>query len=402
MISDYLTLAFRNLKKRKLRSWLTMLGIFISIAAIFVLIAVSLGFQVAVEEQFRLLGTDKIFVMPQGQLAGPGTSGAVSLKEKDAEVVERVPGVREISYFYIANAEVEYNKEKRFFMVVGMPEGKTKVMEETNAYKPDEGSLLRASDTGKIMIGSQYKYNKVFNNPLKAGDKLTINGVEFKVSCILQPIGNPQDDKLIYMYFDEFKQISNSTDVQQMIVQINPGEDIQEVAKRIEKKLIDTRGLTEKTKDFTLLTPEELLSSFGSILSIVTGFLLGVAAISLLVGAIGITNTMYTSVLERTKEIGVMKAVGAKNSDILTIFLIESGLLGLTGGLIGVLLGMGIGKSIEYIAINFIGTNLLRVVFPSYLIIGCLVFAFLVGAISGTWPAYRASKIRPVDALRYE
>ena len=162
------------------------------------------------------------------------------------------------------------------------------------------------------------------------------------------------------------------------------------------------RKVTDKTKDFSILTPEELLSSFASILSIVTGFLLGVAAISLLVGAIGITNTMYTSVLERTKEIGVMKAVGAKNSDILTIFLIESGLLGLTGGVIGVLLGMGIGKVIEYIAVHQLQTNLLQVVFPVYLIAGCLIFAFLIGAISGTLPAYRASKIRPVVALRYE
>ena len=204
------------------------------------------------------------------------------------------------------------------------------------------------------------------------------------------------------MYYEDFQKISNSTSIQEIIVQINPGEDIKEVADRTEKKLMNFRDVTEKTKDFTILTPEELLASFASILSIVTGFLLGVAAISLLVGAIGITNTMYTSVLERTKEIGVMKAVGAKNSDILTIFLIESGLLGLTGGVIGVLLGMGIGKLIEYIAVHYIETTLLRVVFPTYLILGCLAFAFLVGAISGTWPAYRASKIRPVDALRYE
>ena len=116
----------------------------------------------------------------------------------------------------------------------------------------------------------------------------------------------------------------------------------------------------------------------------------------------GIANTMYTSVLERTKEIGVMKAVGAENKDILMIFLIESGLLGLVGALIGIILGFGIGQGIEYIAVNQLNTNLLRVATPTWLIVGCLVFGFLIGAASGLFPARRASKVNVVDALRYE
>ena len=287
-------------------------------------------------------------------------------------------------------------------MVASFPSDRWKLFKDVSSLKLDEGQYPSIRDRGKVFLGSQYKYNKIFNTPIKSGDKLTIDGVDFKISGIVAPLGNAQDDRNIYMYYEDFQKISNSTSIQEIIVQVNPGEDIEEVANRTDKKLMNFRGVTDKTKDFTILTPEELLSSFASILSIVTGFLLGVAAISLLVGAIGITNTMYTSVLERTKEIGVMKAVGAKNSDILTIFLIESGLLGLTGGVIGVLLGMGIGKLIEYIAVHVIQTTLLRVVFPTYLILGCLAFAFLVGAISGTWPAYRASRIRPVDALRYE
>jgi putative ABC transport system permease protein len=162
------------------------------------------------------------------------------------------------------------------------------------------------------------------------------------------------------------------------------------------------RGVTEKSIDFTILTPEELLKSFDMILNIVTAFLIGVAAISLIVGGIGIANTMYTSVLERTREIGVMKSIGAKNSDVLLIFLIESGLLGLTGGLVGVLLGTLIAKSVEYIAINYLGTTLLAAAIPLSLVLGCLAFAFFAGIIFGGWPAWNASKIRPTDALRYE
>ena len=122
----------------------------------------------------------------------------------------------------------------------------------------------------------------------------------------------------------------------------------------------------------------------------------------MIVGGIGIANTIYTSVLERTKEIGVMNAIGAQNKDILTIFLLESGLLGLVGGILGVALGATISKSIEYYAINQLGTTLLRAVIPPYLVIGCLIFAVLAGAVSGFWPAYQATKIKPVEALRYE
>ena len=129
---------------------------------------------------------------------------------------------------------------------------------------------------------------------------------------------------------------------------------------------------------------------------------LGVAGISLIVGGLGIANTMYTGVIERTKEIGAMKAIGAKNSDIMWIFVIESGLLGFVGGVVGVLLGMIIGKIVEFIAVSQLGTNLLQVATPLWLIFGCLAFAFFVGAISGLWPALRAAKIKPVDALRYE
>ena len=185
-------------------------------------------------------------------------------------------------------------------------------------------------------------------------------------------------------------------------MQIEPGEDINEVADRIERKLFKSRDVDEKTRDFIILTPEEILETFGMILNIITGFLVGVAAISLLVGGIGIANTMYTSVLERTKEIGVMKAIGAKNSDVLLIFIIESGLLGLVGGIIGVVFGFGIAQFIEFVGTKQLGLAILQVSTPLYLFVGSLAFAFLTGAVSGALPAWQASKTNPVEALRYE
>ncbi|MBX4196732.1 ABC transporter permease [Candidatus Pacearchaeota archaeon] len=403
MIQDYFSLAVKNVRKRRLRSWLTMLGIFISIATIFTLMSASLGLQGAVREQFRILGTDKFFIQAKGQAAGPGSGGAVQLTTRDVSIIEKIPGVKTISYTVYGNAEVKFQDQKRYFMVTGYPLDKADVFTELGAYKADEGRLLKLGDQGVVMIGSQFKYNAIFKKPVSAGDTLTIQGVDFKVRGVLEPVGNPGDDRNILIPLDDFRLLFNSSDrVDAIFVQVEQGQNLQEVVSRVERKLRNERGVTEKTQDFEISTPEELLASFGTVLNIITGFLLGVAAISLLVGGIGIANTMYTSVLERTREIGTMKAVGARNNDILLIFLIESGMIGLIGGIIGVALGIAISKSLEYIAIHRLGTTLLKAATPAYLIIGCLLFAFLAGALSGLWPAWQATRVKPVDALRYE
>ncbi|MBI2632504.1 ABC transporter permease [Candidatus Pacearchaeota archaeon] len=404
MITDYFILAIRNIRKRKLRSWLTILGIIISIATIFMLISISLGLQGAVEEQFRLLGTDKFFIQPRGQIAGPGTESAASLSLSDVNAIEKVPGVKDLSYFVAHNVEVVFSDQKRFTLAIGFPFDKSKVFDEIESYKAEDGSILKKGDEGKVMIGSHYKHNNIFKRPVRVGDNLEINKKKFKIKGILEPIGNPSDDRMIYMSIKDFLILFPEKEnvVDQIIVQIDEGEDINEVIKKVDKKLRDERKVDRNNKDFIILSPEELLASFGSILNIITAFLFGVAAISLLVGGIGIANTLFTSVLERTREIGTMKAVGARNRDILLIFLIESGLIGAVGGIVGVLLGAGISKSIEIIAIKQLGTTLLQAAFPFSLIAGCIIFAFLAGSISGIWPAYRASKLRAVDALRYE
>ena len=384
MISDYFNIAWKNLRKRKLRSWLTMIGIIISIATIFVLISLSIGLQNAVEEQFRLLGSDKFFIQPKGQLGAPGTGGAVELTLNDVKIVEKSKGVKEVLYMNVGNGKVEFEKQSRYFMVAGISLETMDVYIETGSLKVEEGKMLEKGEKGKVMLGSYIKHSNLFKKPVRAGDKILIN-------------------QNVIMSFEDAQELFNIGDrVDAIVVQIKEGEDINLVAEDVGKKLRKSRGVTEKTQDFSISTPEELLKSFGTILNIITAFLSGIAAISLLVGGIGIMNTMYTSVVERTREIGVMKAIGARNKDIMLIFLIESGLLGLVGGILGVLLGMGAGKLVEFIALKSLGTDLLRVAFPAYLIIGCLGFAFLIGAVSGTFPAWKASKTNVIETLRYE
>ena len=402
MITDFFKLSLGNLTRRKLRSSLTIIGIFVAVATIFVLMSLSLGLDYAIKEQFRQLGSDKFFIMPKGQAGAAGSGGAVQLTTKDIDIIKKVNGVKEVTYDTVGNAKITYNDEPRYSMVAGFPLDTVDLLVESVGYKIDDGRFLKNGEIGKIMLGSKYKEN-FFKKSVKAGDKIFINDQEFKVVGILKSVGSPTDDSLVYMSIDDFKTLFNSGDrVDQIIIQIKEGQNITKVSDTVNTKLMSYRGVKEKTKDFMILTPEELLKSFGVILNVITAFLLGVAAISLLVGAIGITNTMYTSVLERTKEIGTMKAIGAKNSDILWIFVIESGLLGIVGGIIGILLGYGIGKIVEYIAVVYLGTNLLKIATPWYLIVGCLAFAFIIGALSGYFPARQASKIKPADTLRYE
>ncbi len=402
MIQDYFKLAYRNLRKRKLRTWLTLIGIFVSIATIFMLVSLSLGLQNAVQEQFETLGTDKFFVQPAtGFLGPPGSIDKIILTEKDVREIEKVAGVRQVAYYIAGNAKIEFNDITRYQIVWGVSLENNLVFEIGN-LKINEGRFIEEGDSG-ITIGILYKTGNLFEKPVRVGERITINGQDFKVKGILEKIGNPDDDRAVYMDIEKARELFEIPKrIDWIIVQVNENQDIKEIAERVEEKLRKARGETEDTQQFSILTPEEFLESFQNILNIVTAFLAGVAAISLFVGGIGIANTMYTSVIERTREIGVMKAIGAKNKDILLIFLIESGLLGLVGGIIGVVLGFGISKGIEYLAVTSLGTNLLQAAAPFYLIVGCLIFGFLVGAASGVLPARQASKTNVVDALRYE
>lgn len=183
-------------------------------------------------------------------------------------------------------------------------------------------------------------------------------------------------------------------------VTVKDGFDVDAVAETIKKDLRRFRGEKEGEEDFSVTTSKQLIETFQSILGVITLFIIGIAAISLLVGGVGIMNSMYTSVLERTRDIGIMKAVGARNSDIIIIFLVESGVLGLTGGIAGVILGAILGKGAEIVAVAS-GVGIFRSYITIELVAASLSFSFIIGALSGLFPALEASRLKPVDAFRY-
>ena len=235
------------------------------------------------------------------------------------------------------------------------------------------------------------------------GNKLKINGQSFEIVGILERTGDPGADRAIVASIEDVREILDIEDeFNYLVVRVSPSMDPEDAVEPLTRAMRRDRGLKEGKEDFQIETATQLIESFKNILVVVQMVLIGIACISLLVGGIGIMNTMYTSVLERTKEIGIMKAIGARNSDVLSIFLIESGLLGMAGGAIGVVIGASLSKFVEILGQQVLDTTLLKAQFPWYLIVGALVFSFVIGTLSGILPARQASHLKPVDALRYE
>lgn len=398
MIGDYFRFSFRGIVNRKLRSWLTILGIFIGIAAVVSLVSIGQGMQDSINQQFKKLGSDRIMIMPGKLMMGPPGMGSSKLTEKDVDAVKKVRGVDVVAPVLMNTAKIGYSKETGYTWVYGISEDSVDAMFlDMDMYEVAEGSPLSKGDKRKVAVGSLIG-GDFFDRKVKVRDKITIEDENFRVTGILKEIGAPDDDSVMYILMDDAREIFNEPDeVSIIFVKAREGSDIEKVAGDIEDELEDLRG----SDDFTVTTPTKLMESMSVVLDIVKLVLVGIAAISLIIGGIGIMNTMYTSVLERTKEIGVMKAIGARNSDILLIFLIESGILGLVGGTVGCVLGISMAKFVEMIA-HQSGLTMFYVLVTPELIIFSLMFSFIVGCVSGIFPAKQASGMKIVDALRYE
>ena len=402
---DDFKIAMENILRRKTRSFLTILAIIIGIASVVALIGIGSGLQNTMNEQFERMGTDTIFVMPSGGFYGVGST--VMLTEKDLDVIESVRGVQRADGWPYKLARMEYNDVLVYNWVMGPTSrgvGYETLIEGFGLTVLD-GKAPAMNDKYKAMVGCMLANdeNNMFGKLLEVGKKFTIEGQEFQVSGVVSCLGNPNDDQQVYINADTLLELFNIKEesYEIIIVTLDPTVDAGAAAEQIKKDLRDSRDLKEGEEDFTVQTAEQLVSTFMSVFSLVVIVIGGIGAISLLVGGVGIANTMFTSVLERTREIGAMKAVGATNSDIMSIIVWESGLFGLVGGAIGIGIGYAVAKLVGLIATNALKYTF-TVRFSPWFLIGMLVFAFVLGVISGAIPAYRASKLDPVEALRYE
>ncbi len=405
VILDYFRFSLRTFGARKLRTSLTILGIFIGIAAVVSLISLGQGMQAAVDEQFEMLGSNRITVTPGGgDMSSPMTTGLVAAKlcDHDVEVIRKVKGVDYAIGVLVRSTKIEYRGKSRYTMLfASSTDSKSiKFIQNIDYFMLQEGRYPKESEKYKATVATNTGID-LFDREIKTGEKITVNDRNLEVVAITKKTGNPVHDTKITIPLDTAREIYGIEDELSLIfVEVSPGFMPAEVAENIEKALRRDHRVKVGEEDFTVSTAEQMIASFKGMLGMVQAFLVGIAFISLLVGGVGIMNTMYTSVIERTREIGIMKSIGARNRDVMAIFVIESGLLGLVGGIVGIIMGFAIGKTAEMIAVSS-GVTILKVFYSAELIIGALLFSFVVGSLSGMLPAIEASRKNPVDSLRY-
>jgi putative ABC transport system permease protein len=395
--------AFMNLWHRKLRSLLTIVSIFIGIMALFALRSFGLGLEFFVEDFAEQMGTDKIIVQPSG--FGGFSIGITRFSDKDLRFIQKQAGIDVATGVMMTVGELKKDDQLRYPYVAGQVfEGEeSELIEETWTISILEGRGLKDDEKNRAVLGYNYLVpNRVFKEPVRLREKITLNDQEIQVVGFYEQIGNPADDMNVYLTMDGFKDIFGREDEYDMLfARTETGADPTKVAEDLEDRFRRFKDQEEGEEDFAITTFQEYLEAFTSIFDILNIILLSIVGIASVVAAVNIANTMYTSTLERTNEIGIMKAIGAKNFFILKIFLLEGAIQGIMGGLIGVLIGYGIGRLGGYLTTQ-LGVSMLQPRFPVSLFAESLILAFLMATISSILPAYQAAKLNPVDALRYE
>lgn len=402
---EYFGIGVKNLRRRGIRSWLTLLGIIIGITAVVSLISIGDGLKTAINSQFGVSSTELISVQAGGLngFGPPGTGVVKPLTQDDVSAIERLSSVDTAIGRNIETVKMEFNAKTNIGFAATIPEGeKGNKIYEFLELEAEQGRLIETGDNDKIVLGNDFlDGNKNgFGKPIQTGDKVKIQERDFRVAGILEKKGSFILDKSILMMEPALRDLMNNTENVDIIVVKVKDKDLMDKAKEeIEKLLRDRRDVKIGSEDFEVSTPQATLSTVNEVLVGVQVFIALIASISILVGAVGIINTMTTSVLERVKEIGIMKAIGAKNSDIFFQFFIEAGLLGFMGGIVGVFVGLGFGF-LGVTALNsFLGaTTPFRINF--WLVVLSLVGSFLIGSISGIAPALKAAYLNPVEALR--
>jgi putative ABC transport system permease protein len=417
-LSKSLKLAVNILVHSKLRSWLTIIGIVIGIAAVVAIVSIGEGLQQNVESHLGGLGADLITISPGGGRASAGFRGppgheqgstatstdAEDLTKKDIQVLRTIDGIAVIQGTVSGQGEVYYLGEKATVSIEGVD---PLVWKEITTSELESGRFLGVSDYNVVIVGNSIAED-TFKQPLTVNRMITLEDKAFKVVGILQESGGfGGDDRSIIMPIDAARDTLEGVEDDEfdsITIKAANTDDVDQIMDEVEQKLLISRHLTESTKDFRISSSQSTLETMSDITQTISSFLTAIAAVSLLVGSVGIANTMFTSVLEKTKEIGIMKAIGAKNSDIMMIFLLNSAIVGLVGGLLGIGLGTGISSLLPLLGIGIMGmggAGMTTLVTP-LLLIGALLLSMGIGMAAGVIPAYRASKLKPVDALRYE
>ena len=407
----YFKTASIGLGTYKSRTALTILGIVIGITAIILILSLGKGAQNLILSQIQSIGPKVIAIMPGRQPKGPTdilSTFTDSLKQRDLDALSNksnVPHLETIMPVVFGSATAVYGSETFQPTILGV----TDYFSQIYGIYPDEGRLFTDDEVKSYadvaIIGSKVK-TELFGNDEALNQKIKIKGRNFKVIGILSKKG-----QVSFLNFDEAAFIPYTTAQQyifgikyfnRIVVDVDDAKNVLTTVEDITITLRNSHGITDPSKDdFFIQTSEQAMQIVGSITSVLTLFLVAVAAISLLVGGVGIMNIMLVSVTERTREIGLRKAIGAKNRDILTQFLFESVILTCLGGAIGIFFGIILSIFGAVVIGYFLGQAWPTGISLFAIILGFCVAAF-IGIVFGIYPARRASKLNPIEALRYE
>lgn len=403
-LKEYFKIAVKTISTRRLRSWLTTIGIVIGVFLIVSLLSISQGLKNAVLQQLSMVGKDLIIIMPGDISDFTAIMGGNKLTEEDLKIIKQTAGIDKIVSIDYTSVTMRYGDTKKNVLFYGadLREG-LDILKNDVGWSINEGRWPVAGKS-ELIMGSIVA-RETFPS-LKVGTEATIKGRKFLIVGILNSVGSKQDDSMVGVDLNIFKSVTGEVKgAKQVMAKISLDYSPDKVAEALKTNLNENRkrqiGQKESDSSYTVLTSDKVVSMVGNIIGLIQAVIIGFASIAIIVGGIGIMNTMYTSVSERTKEIGIMKAIGAKNRTIVTIFLIESGIFGMLGGIGGTLLGIIFAKTIEiYFQIHPL--FYLRADVGPGLILFSITFSFIIGCVSGYFPARSAAKLKPVDALRYE